>query len=81
MCEDDFKQVTRLQMQMIMMIMMMILMMMTMQVLAKFFPGVPGGSLCPSSGYAHHVFTTMDPEASGTVNFEVRAPLISAERR
>ena len=67
---------------MIMMMMVtMIMMMMAMQVLAKFFPGVPGGSLCPSSGYAHHVFTTMDPEASGTVNFEVRVPLISAERR
>ena len=56
------------------------MMMMAMQVLAKFFPGVPGGSLCPSSGYAHHVFSTMDPEASGTVNFEVRVQLLSAER-
>ena len=70
-----------IMMMMVMMMTMMIMMMMAVQVLAKFFPGVPGGSLCPSSGYAHHVFTTMDPEASGTVNFEVRVPLISAERR
>ena len=66
---------------MMMIMMMMMMTMMAMQVLAKFFPGVPGGSLCPSSGYAHHVFTTMDPEASGTVNFEVRVQLILAERR
>ena len=70
-----------IMMMVVTMMMTMMMMMMTMQVLAKFFPGVPGGSLCPSSGYAHHVFTTMDPEASGTVNFEVRVPLISAERR
>ena len=57
------------------------MMMMAVQVLAKFFPSVPGGSLCPSSCYAHHVFTTMDPVATGTVNFEVRVPIISAERR